>query len=245
MNNADNISHFQLVGEFHDTFDHPIRVNPFEDCYDIDPKLVPFRISLMREELKEFMDALSNVDLCEMADALCDLSYVTNGAGHCLGINLDEHVTNMKFITSTEQNFHRRLLSDVDIDIDEINKQTLTIESDINEFYKMYETRNFVMMSECLAHILNKVYKLGHYLKFHMDLMFREVHKSNMTKACDNIEDAEASVYIYEKEGRYLQPSIKLKGDYYVIYDAVTSKILKNHKWKTPNLEQFFNTDHN
>ena len=72
-----------------------------------------------------------------------------------------------------------------------------------------------------------------------MDLMFREVHASNMTKVCINEDDAKDTIRRYIEEGRYLDPQYKKKNSYYVIYDASTSKILKNYKWRKPNLEQF------
>ncbi len=48
------------------------------------------RISLIEEELKEFKDALFNKDIKEVADALTDILYVTYGAGHAFGIDLDK-----------------------------------------------------------------------------------------------------------------------------------------------------------
>ena len=52
-------------------------------------KINNLRISLIEEELNEFKDAVSKKDLKEVADALTDILYVTYGAGHALGINLD------------------------------------------------------------------------------------------------------------------------------------------------------------
>ena len=47
------------------------------------------RINLIEEELNEFKDAIKKKDLKEVADALTDILYVTYGAGHAFGINLD------------------------------------------------------------------------------------------------------------------------------------------------------------
>ena len=47
------------------------------------------RYNLIKEELDEFKQALDNKDLLEVADALTDILYVTYGAGHAFGINLD------------------------------------------------------------------------------------------------------------------------------------------------------------
>jgi predicted HAD superfamily Cof-like phosphohydrolase len=193
----------------------------------------------MREELNEFRDAFTNEDLIEMADALCDLSYVTNGAGQCLGMNLDNLIIDMKVQIHTPNNFNSHVGNFCDKNNEMIKVGLNDMESYLNKFYESTKTENLKVMSECLVYILDSTYKLGHKLNFNMDKMFTEVHRSNMTKVCSNIEDAKESVEQYEKEGRYAEPSIRIKGPYYVIYDKTTSKILKNHKWETPNLKQF------
>ena len=53
-------------------------------------KINNLRISLIVEELNEFKEAVSKKDLKEVADALTDILYVTYGAGHAFGINLDK-----------------------------------------------------------------------------------------------------------------------------------------------------------
>ena len=53
-------------------------------------KINKLRVSLINEELEEFKEAIKNNDLKEAADALTDILYVTYGAGHAFGINLDK-----------------------------------------------------------------------------------------------------------------------------------------------------------
>ena len=53
-------------------------------------KIVKLRIDLIQEELDELKEAIKNNDLVEVADALTDILYVTYGAGHAFGINLDK-----------------------------------------------------------------------------------------------------------------------------------------------------------
>ena len=53
-------------------------------------KINNLRYDLIREELEELKDALDNNNLLEVADALTDILYVTYGAGHAFGINLDD-----------------------------------------------------------------------------------------------------------------------------------------------------------
>ena len=45
---------------------------------------------MIREELEELREAIDNNDIKEVADALTDILYVTYGAGHAFGINLDK-----------------------------------------------------------------------------------------------------------------------------------------------------------
>jgi len=53
-------------------------------------KINNLRVSLIEEELKELKDAMERNDLLEVADALTDILYVTYGAGHAFGIDLDK-----------------------------------------------------------------------------------------------------------------------------------------------------------
>ena len=55
-----------------------------------DDKIVNLRNSLIEEELSELKEAVNNKDINEIADALTDILYVTYGAGHAYGINLDK-----------------------------------------------------------------------------------------------------------------------------------------------------------
>ena len=53
-------------------------------------QIVKLRIDLIKEELDELSEAIKNKDIIEVADALTDILYVTYGAGHSFGINLDK-----------------------------------------------------------------------------------------------------------------------------------------------------------
>lgn len=256
-------SHFELVGEFHDTFGHPVRTENYYDCFSNEPNLIPFRISLMREELDEFKDAFQKKDVVEMSDALCDLAYVTYGAGHSLGINLDDVMKNLSIdlyqrSNILKQNTLGKLSKQNMMNIDTSYSQACCqweneytdivvqneyemINRSLENFQSNSNSQNFKKMSFWLGYILKYVYGLGHNLDFNMDLMFREVHRSNMTKVCDNIDDANESVKFYQTDPRYKNPQIKTKGKYFVIFDADTTKILKNHKWENPNIKQFLN----
>ena len=53
-------------------------------------KIIALRYELIKEELNELKEAMHNEDIKEVADALTDILYVTYGAGHAFGINLDK-----------------------------------------------------------------------------------------------------------------------------------------------------------
>ena len=80
------MSNFQHVKKFMKTFGQEVK----ESAEFPDEKTIQLRFDLIREELSELQDALKKKDLKEVADALTDILYVTYGAGHAFGINLDE-----------------------------------------------------------------------------------------------------------------------------------------------------------
>ena len=79
------MTNFEKVGLFMTTFGQEIKKKPSLSS----DKINNLRINLIEEELKEFKEAISKKDLKEVADALTDILYVTYGAGHAFGINLD------------------------------------------------------------------------------------------------------------------------------------------------------------
>ena len=80
------MSNFSKVGTFMKTFGQDVKTKP---SFSTD-KINKLRIDLIKEELDELIEAMNNKDLVEVADALTDILYVTYGAGHAFGINLDK-----------------------------------------------------------------------------------------------------------------------------------------------------------
>ena len=80
------MTNFDKVGEFMKTFGQEVKNKPSFS----NNKINELRVSLIQEELDELKEAMNNKDLLEVADALTDLLYVTYGAGHAFGINLDK-----------------------------------------------------------------------------------------------------------------------------------------------------------
>ena len=80
------MTNFQKVKTFMQTFGQDVKSSP---AFSTD-KINDLRYNLIKEELDELKQALDNKDLLEVADALTDILYVTYGAGHAFGIDLDK-----------------------------------------------------------------------------------------------------------------------------------------------------------
>ena len=80
------MTNFEKGGTFMKTFGQEVKES---SSFSTD-KINQLRLSLIKEELNELIDAMNKKDLVEVADALTDILYVTYGAGHAFGINLDK-----------------------------------------------------------------------------------------------------------------------------------------------------------
>ena len=80
------MSNFSKVGIFMKTFGQEVKNKPSFSS----EKINNLRIDLIKEEIEELIEAMNNKDLLEVADALTDILYVTYGAGHAFGIDLDK-----------------------------------------------------------------------------------------------------------------------------------------------------------
>jgi len=80
------MSNFDKVETFMKTFGQEVKNKPSLS----NDKINKLRIDLIKEELEELTEAMQKKDLLEVADALTDILYVTYGAGHAFGINLDK-----------------------------------------------------------------------------------------------------------------------------------------------------------
>ena len=79
------MSNFNKVKTFMNTYGQEVKNTPeFPDS-----KIVQLRIDLIQEELTELKEAINKNDIIEVADALTDILYVTYGAGHSFGVDLD------------------------------------------------------------------------------------------------------------------------------------------------------------
>jgi predicted HAD superfamily Cof-like phosphohydrolase len=80
------MTNFEKVKNFMETFGQDVKNKPSFSTN----KIHKLRYDLIKEELDEFKVALDSKDILEVADALTDILYVTYGAGHAFGIDLDK-----------------------------------------------------------------------------------------------------------------------------------------------------------
>ena len=102
------MTNFESVKKFMQTFGQEVRTKA---SFPND-KITKLRIDLIREELSELEEAIEKKDIKEVADALTDILYVTYGAGHAFGIDLDEcfqevHASNMSKLGENGRPIHR------------------------------------------------------------------------------------------------------------------------------------------
>ena len=80
------MSNFQSVKNFMQTFGQEVKIK----AEFPNKKIIQLRYELIKEELEELNQAIKNKDIIEVADALTDILYVTYGAGHAFGVDLDK-----------------------------------------------------------------------------------------------------------------------------------------------------------
>ena len=80
------MSNFERVRKFMETFGQEVK----KKAEFPNDKITSLRLNLIKEELGELKDAIEKKDIKEVADALTDILYVTYGAGHAFGIDLDK-----------------------------------------------------------------------------------------------------------------------------------------------------------
>ena len=86
------MTNFEKVKEFMTTFGQEVKNKPEYP----NEKIVKLRYDLIDEELKELKEAIEKKSITDVADALTDILYVTYGAGHAFGINLDKCFTEVQ-----------------------------------------------------------------------------------------------------------------------------------------------------
>jgi len=201
---------YNMVIEFHQTFGHPVRTKLDATLIE-NLDLVNFRINLIEEEIKEFQKAELDNDKKEMLDALCDIQYVLYGAQIVLGIPIEFERSN-DLVSFDEALFRLKMARD---------------DKSFSDFWSA-----LMDVQTCLENTITRCNWSNIF-----NLAFEEVHKSNMTKACLSKKQALLDKDYREKE-MGIKVIIEKIGNYWVLKNKETTKVVKAVNWRNPNFDE-------
>ena len=147
-------SNFEKVLEFNEQFGVTLHENPVLDIFDKDPKLVEYRMNLIREEKRELEEAVKTKDFKETVDALADILYVVYGMGASIGVDMDKaydivHESNMSKLCKNEDE------AKATVDWYERNKETTGYDSP--KYRKSFDGKYYVVYNESTKKILKSI----------------------------------------------------------------------------------------
>ena len=229
----DSLTAFEMVGQFHKVFGHPIRETINPDIYTENPSLINFRLRLIDEELNELCDAhknlYNNVELYnntenikkyygEIMDACGDLTYVINGMLHVIGYNYDKH-DSYNFYNFRKENSHKfHPTSFYQYNISYLLSQNLK-----NAYENMFINKHDVkVLIGTACYMLSLIKSLSELLCFDLDEVNYRVHYSNMTKLCYSLEEVSQTIESYKK--KYLEtndPNFKFPTCKVIVEDKI------------------------
>jgi predicted HAD superfamily Cof-like phosphohydrolase len=231
------------VGLFHEVFGHPRNVVPQTNIFSEDMTTVNFRISLIDEEVKEFIQAVNTNDIIEAVDGICDTLYVVNGAYHVLGASYPTSA-----ITSFVDSDSVYTPNVLEVKATKIKSKIGLLLSMIDCLRSTSINHDYEGFVQTLHLIQIECYNLASTLGVDVDSCFNEVQSSNMSKVCTSEQEAIESVEWYRNtEKRYTDPQFRKSSNplYWVIYDNATSKILKSINFKKPDLQSVIDNTSN
>jgi len=119
------------------------------------------------------------------------------------------------------------------------------IEEEFEELKEAVKNKDMIETIDALADILYVVYGMGVTLGVDLNKAFDIVHKSNMSKLCKTLKDAEETVNWYKKNQLHIYDSPSYKkstcGEYFIVYNKSTGKILKNVKYTPAKFDSILN----
>jgi predicted HAD superfamily Cof-like phosphohydrolase len=219
------MSNFEKVIEFNYTFDIQVNDKPVLDIFTKDPPLVKYRLDLIKEEILELTEAISQKDIKETLDALCDILYVVYGMACTFGINLNVKGDLKENLILNIENFDK-------LDI-------MLMQSKLDTLIEYIDAQSLENIYQVLFDIVYLVYDMSNLMGLDVDKGFNIVHESNMSKSCSSLQEALLTCESYKQDVRYDSPEYKLsKNNKYIIFNKSTKKILKNINYKAANFDE-------
>ncbi len=225
-------------------------------------KQVNLRYKLIHEEINELIDATNTENSVEIVDALCDILYVVAGAKVYFNLpnesiniittnNLVEkelsentNIIDCKKIidkTTNKDGYYKQTLSDIKENMNLLNICT-------NELFNKENINEKILnlaqeYNSYLDNIIINIFNISKYLEINIGKLFSQVHQSNMSKVCEDLETAVKTVEWYKiNEKRYSSPNYKEiiynEKKYWIIYDEESKKILKSINYNAVNFSK-------
>jgi predicted HAD superfamily Cof-like phosphohydrolase len=265
-----NITNFKKVCIFNSSFGLP-HYDSYQSNILDNESLANLRINLCKEEVEELNEAFNTSDLIEVIDALTDILYVAYGAGSSFGVDLDREFKNklinmyyLKNIDKSKSNYellkhyieYDKIINYIPSNLN-LNLFKSPIETKISEILRELnniivelenekQEKNLSNIVKLITSLLYYSYKMGIYIGINLDESFTIVHDSNMSKLCRTIDEAEDTVKWYkENQTRYDSPNYRKSdyGDYYVVFNEYTGKILKSINYTPANFARLMNNN--
>lgn len=150
---SNNLSNFQKVVEFNKQFGITLNEQPQKNIFDEDPKLVQYRMSLIREEVRELEDAIKNKNFTEVVDAISDIEYVILGLAASFGFDADKafdivHLSNMSKLCKTEEEAQQTV---------KWYEEHKELGYDSPAYRKSYDNKYFVVYNKSTGKILKSI----------------------------------------------------------------------------------------
>jgi hypothetical protein len=251
-------SQYQMVHDFNVAFGVDIHSPFYPNLITQYPKLSQLRYQLIEEEVLELQEAIQNNDRKEIIDALADILYVAWGAGVSFGLSMDKEYRDYLILMRnpfSEYDFENKTMYENTLicvpttNISKTNglerlfdslkmlKHCLHINQDLSDPDTEYYRNNF---AKYLCRFIYQVYRFVEALDVDINRAFNIVHSSNMSKLCKTEEVAQKTVQWYKDNNTvYDSPAYRKSdlGDYYVVFNESTGKILKSIEYTPANFD--------
>ena len=235
---------FKQVREFHNVMGHPCNDTLQLNVFTENSSLANLRLNLICEELSELLEAISEKDFVEIADALADIRYVVVGTFLALGYDVS---TKMDLLETKIPETYGQYSYKLYVEPDNVNLDTAN--PDIGPFleywYEKFATyhqmvkdsfylKKFKLIKWVLLELCGDMQDFSNCLGMDLEKIFNEVHRSNMTKVCTTEEEACEAVKELKESGKCNSAGYKKSScdKFYLIYNVETGKALKSLKFE-------------
>ncbi|BCS83057.1 Phosphoribosyl-ATP pyrophosphohydrolase-domain containing protein (two domains) [Cotonvirus japonicus] len=265
------ITNFERVGEFHEVFGHPkfntLQLDVINDSklmkFRLDLIREEYRElqdAVNMNDRKEIIDALGDILYVSYGMAQVMGINIDNIIKEIISrILFESSTSHTEDLMSSVSNFNMIGMSHDEVDkqnfkitnkfdTETLNKQSNNINKFVGIIGKEFdsltlfvEKRNLFRIISCLSYLIIKTYSLGYIINVDLDDVFTRVHNSNMSKLCENEEQAIDTIEHYKTLQGFENVNIAYRKSVddkrYVIYNVETGKILKSKYFVLPNFD--------